>query len=341
MLTMSIPTINIQDEQGTKQAPTASSGSSLSSSMGLDELSALLYKALTHYPYYTIVNGFSPIKDPRKLEFLLRAVRAKISPQTGINKENFKSLSFTRVFVAPKPEKEGEDIQISLTNSALPPHTDSAYSLLPHEMVVFHCVEADETGGRSFMIPIDDVLQNLSEEVIARLSDPVYPFGEGQYPIICGDRNATFIRYYNIQLQQDAIAELPDFTEAHRSALDILDALLTKESLYQRFHLQPGQILFMNNQRVLHGRTALTEGTHRVLYRMRLSVASLSANEQIVAATVANRNVQAHMRLAKELEWLGRLERALYHYHQASTLAPEQQDVLDAYNALLLKTRPL
>jgi tetratricopeptide (TPR) repeat protein len=324
MLTATIPTIDIQ-----------AAGPEPTATLGLDQLSAQLYQALTHYPYYTVVTGFSPIKDPRRLEFLLRAVRAKISPQTGINKENFESLSFTRVSVARSPAKDGEVTQASLTQASLPPHTDSAYDLLPHEMVVFHCVEADDNGGRTFMIPIDDVLKQLSEDVIARLRDPVYPFGEGQYPIICGDRNQPFIRYYNVQLQQDAIAECQTFTEAHRSALNTLDALLAQDDLYQKFHLQPGQILFMHNQKVLHGRTALSEGTSRILYRMRLAVASLSAHEQIASAN----DVRSHIALAKELAWLGRTERALQHYQQASELAgeaaPEQKEIQDACSSLL------
>jgi hypothetical protein len=323
MLTATIPTIDIR-----------AAGPEPTATMGLDSLSAQLYQALTHYPYYTVVTGFSPIEDPRKLEFLLRAVRAKISPQTGINKENFKSLSFTKVSVAP-PSSGGEATQLSLTHSALPPHTDSAYDLLPHEMVVFHCVEADENGGKTFMIPLEDVLQRLSDSVIARLQDPVYPFGEGRYPIICGDRNAPFIRYYNVQLQHDSMAECLEFTEAHRSALDTLDTLLTQDELYQRFHLQPGQILFMHNQKVLHGRTALSKGTSRILYRMRLAVASLSAHEQMVAPN----DVRSHMALAKELAWLGRTERALQHYQQASELAgeaaPEQKEIQDACSSLL------
>ncbi len=349
MLATSIPTIDIRDKHDTQSdtqsdTPNAVQNNSQTEptpALSLDELSASLYKSLTHYPYYTVVNGFSPIKNPRKLELLLRAVREKISPQTGINKENFNSLAFTRVSVAhatPEGDAAGaEAVQISLTNAALPPHTDSAYEVIPHELVVFHCVKVDENGGSSFMIPVDDILQRLDDDVIARLQDPVYPFGEGRYPIICGDRNKAFIRYYNIQLQQEAIAESAEFTQAHLSALNALDNLLTQDELYQKFHLQPGQILFMNNQRVLHGRTALTEGTSRVLYRMRLSAASLSAHEQIVAP----RDVQTHVKLAKELAWLGRFEQALHHYTQASELAPDREDILEAYDALLLKTAQL
>jgi tetratricopeptide (TPR) repeat protein len=326
-----IPTIHVNENRGE------------ATGLSLDELSTSLLKSLTQYPYYAVVNGFSPIKDPKKLELLLRAIRAKISPQTGINKENFNSLSFTRVSVTP-PAEDGKATQVSLTHAALPPHTDSAYDLLPHEMVVFHCVEADENGGRTLMVPIDHVLKHLSDDVITRLREPVYPFGQGRYPILFGDQDfgdrtdnqsASFMRYYNVQLRHASIQNSVEFTPAHRAALDTLDNLLENQELYHLFHLQPGQILFMHNQKTLHGRTALSQGTHRILYRMRLSVASLSANEQM---TIAANDAQTHLALAKALEWLGRLEQALHHYRQASELAPQQPDALAAYQALLSKT---
>jgi Taurine catabolism dioxygenase TauD, TfdA family len=312
-----VPTIHVNENRDEQQASSAPEKTP-EKTLGLDELSTSLFKALTQYPYYAVVNGFSPIADPRKLELLLRAIRAKISPSTGINKENFNSLSFTKVSVTPPVA-----------------HTDSAYDLLPHEMVVFHCVEADENGGRTLMVPVDDVLAHLSAEAIARLREPVYPFGQGHYPILFGDQRAPFMRYYNVQLRHASIQESVEFTPAHRAALNTLDTLLENQALYQQFHLQPGQILFMHNQKTLHGRTALSQGTHRILYRMRLSVASLSANEQM---TVAANDAQTHMALAQGLEWLGRLEQALYHYRRASELAPQQQDVLAAYRALLFKT---
>ncbi len=307
--------------------------------LSLDQLSAAVHQALTQYPYYTVVNGFSPMKDPHTLETLACAIRAKISPRTETNREHLNPVSFTEVYVARESlevldDASSEFTQVSRTRAPLPPHTDSSYEVLPHEMVIFHCIKADEGGGNSLMIPAEDVLQRLDDDVIARLREPVYPFGRGRHAILCGDRTTPFIRYYQIQLEHTSHLKSTELSAEHRSALKALNAVLCQEELCHKFHLKPGQILFMHNQKVFHGRTALSTNADRLMYRMRLHVSSLSADEQIFVANDA----PTHMTLAKELSWLGRLERALYHYQQASELAPEQPNVLEAYGSFLLET---
>lgn len=333
MLTASIPTIDTQGRGDAGPRDTASP-------LNLDGLSASVYEALTQYPYYTIVDGLPPLRDPAQLSALARAIRAKISPRTGMGREDLGRISFTKVYVTRESaeDEDSEVTQYSRTHSPLPPHTDSSYAVLPHEMVVFHCVEADENGGKTLMFPVDDVVQHLDTDVLARLREPVYPFGQGRYAIICGDQDAPLIRYYHAQLERTLSIESVNLSGEHRSALEALNDLLAQDRLFHQFHLQPGQILFMHNQKVLHGRTALSADTHRLLYRLRLNVTSLSTDEQIATAN----DVRSHMTLAVELERLGRIERALHHYHQASELAselaPEQSNVLEAYGSLLLKT---
>jgi tetratricopeptide (TPR) repeat protein len=336
MLTASIPTIDTQGNDDAQSQPASKSNPSLN----LEQLSISLHKALTEYPYYAIVSGLPPLRDPAQLSALACAVRAKISPRTGINRESVSKVSFTEVYVAREStEVEDEDsgvTQYSRTRLPLPPHTDSSYAVLPHEVVVFHCIEADENGGETLMVPVDDVLRHLDDDVLARLREPVYPFGQGHYAVVCGDRNKPLIRYYEAQLERTLSLESVDLSLEHRSAIEALDTLLAQDELFHKFHLQPGQTLFMHNQRVLHGRTALSPDTQRRLYRLRLNVTSLSADEQIAAAY----SVPTHMALATELAWLGRIERALHHYQKASELAhdqPGQSDVLEAYGFLLLK----
>jgi tetratricopeptide (TPR) repeat protein len=341
-----IPTI---DTQGKQDAEARSA-----SPLNLDQLSASVHQALIQYPYYAVVNGFPPLRDPEQLSALARAIRAKISPRTGMNQEDFTRISFTKVYIARESASaepaDSEVTQYSRTHLPLPPHTDSSYAVLPHEMVIFHCVEADEAGGETLMVPVDDILQHLDDEVLARLREPVYPFGQGRYAVVSGNgrafggnRNASLIRYYQAQLERTLSVEAADLSAEHRSALAALDALLAQDKLCHKFHLQPGQILFMHNQKVLHGRTALSTHTHRLLYRLRLSVTSLSNDEQIAGAD----DVATHMTLAIELERLGRIERALHHYQQASELAAELaaeqgsdalSDALEAYGSLLLQT---
>ncbi len=330
---MSLPT-KITPTLGIFQAKTVTSNQQVTT-ISLNELSESIYNALTQYPYYIVVNGFTPLRERTKLMDFARAVRAKISPPSTSNREDINKVSFTKVYINRQQEKaqEGGATQYSRTHLRLPPHTDSSYMMLPHEIVAFHCIDADENGGETIMVPIDDILKNLEKNVLALLRDPVYPFGPHCHAIICGDEDNPLIRYYHAQVKQFLTPD-NSLSQEHLAALKILDELLEQTHLLQKFHLQPGQILFMHNHKVLHGRTALSPETNRLLYRIRMHAASLGAQGQIAAA----HNVETYMALATELKRIGRFEAALQQYRHGSELAQNNTKVLNAYGSLLLKT---
>jgi tetratricopeptide (TPR) repeat protein len=321
-LTTNIPTLEIgQAETGT--------------AISLNDVSKSIYDALTQYPYYIVVNGFTPLRERTQLMDFGRAVRAKISPRSRTNREDISKVSFTKVYINREQEEaeEGGATQYSRTHLQLPPHTDSSYMMLPHEIVAFHCIEADEKGGKTIMVPIDDILKQLDKSVLARLQDPVYPFGRGYHAILCGEEDNPLIRYYHAQVKRFLTPDTPKFTQEHQAALEALDELLEQTHLHQKFHLKPGQILFMHNHKVLHGRTALSPETNRLLYRLRIHAASLGNQGEIAAVY----NVETQMALATELERIGRFEAALEQYRHASELAADDINILNAYGSLLLK----
>ena len=325
----------------TKHTPTleiqrvkTASNTEQDTTLSLDELSKSIYDALTQYPYYVVVNGFTPLRERNQLMDLARAIRAKISPPSRSNRENTNKVSFTKVYINRQSgeTEESSVTRYSRTDLPLPPHTDSSYMMLPHEIVAFHCIEADENGGESIMIPVDDILQNLDKEVLACFREPVYPFGQGSHAIICGDEDNPLIRYYQAQVQR-SLNEDNSLSEKHQTALKALDELLDENHIQQQFHLKPGQIVFMHNHKVLHGRTALSPESNRVLYRLRMHVNSLGNQGQIVVPY----DVHSYIELATELENMGRFESALQQYYYATELAPDDIDVLNAYGSMLLK----
>lgn len=329
LTTKSTPILEIQQ---VKTASTSQQGATIS----LNEVSKSIYNALTQYPYYIVVNGFTPLRERTQLMDFARAVRAKISPRSRTNYEDINKVSFTKVYINRQQEEAEERgaTQYSRTHLRLPPHTDSSYMMLPHEIVAFHCIEADENGGETIMVPIDDILKNLDKSVLERLRDPVYPFGQGCHAIVCGDEDNPLIRYYHAQIKRFLTPDTPRFSKEHQAALKALDELLEQTHLHQKFHLKPGQILFMHNHKVLHGRTELSAETNRLLYRLRMHAASLGGGGQIAAA----HDVETYMALAIDLEKMGRFESALQQYRHASELAPDDINVLNAYGSLLLKT---
>lgn len=249
----------------------------------LERLSFSIYKALTQYPYYAIVNGFAPLRESTQLIDLVRAIRDKLSPHSRINYENIDKVSFTKVYInrQVKAAADGGVTKYSRTYLPLPPHTDSSYMPIPHEMVAFQCIEADENGGETIMVPIDDILKHLDENTLALLREPVYPFGQEYYAIICDHIDHRMMRYYHAQIERSLTPESSPLSEPYQSALKILNTLLNQTERFYKFRLKPGQILFMHNHKVLHGRTELSPQTNRLFYRLRLHVASLSAGENL------------------------------------------------------------
>ncbi|MEO0688634.1 MAG: TauD/TfdA family dioxygenase, partial [Cyanobacteria bacterium J06649_11] len=237
--------------------------------ISLNDVSKSIYNALTQYPYYIVVKGFTPLRERTQLMDFGRAIRAKISPRSRTNREDINKVSFTKVYINRQEEEAetGGATQYSRTHLRLPPHTDSSYMMLPHEIVAFHCIEADDSGGETIMVPIDHILKHIEEKTITLLKDPVYPFGKGCHAIICGDEDNPLIRYYHAQVKRFLTLNTPTFTKKHQKALLTLDELLEQTDIHQKFHLKPGQILFMHNHKVLHGRTALLPESNRILYR--------------------------------------------------------------------------
>jgi alpha-ketoglutarate-dependent taurine dioxygenase len=172
------------------------------------------------------------------------------------------------------PRKTGT--RYSRTNEPIPPHTDSSFDTQPHELVAFQCVTHDEHGGESILVPIEDILAHLDDDVIALLRETVYPLGEVLHPILSGARHQEEIRYYRTQINQALTNGTASLSEDYRAAIDALDAVLARSELFHTVHLRSGEILFMQNRKVLHGRTGFSGDSKRYLYRIRLRAPSLS-----------------------------------------------------------------
>ncbi len=303
--------------------------------MTLNELTSAICEALKHYPYYAVVNGFPPIQDRSHLVNLARkvCVASSVEPERYVPSED--EMSFTKVYINPEQAaRDGDATRYSRTHLALEPHTDSSYMAIPHELVAFQCIKADEQGGESIMIPVEDILKHLDKKIIELLRQPVYKFGKIKSPILSGSESDCLFRYYRAQIDRTTQSGEHPLSEQHQSALNTLDNLLAQTHLFHKFHLKPGQILFMHNCKVLHGRTELSPNSDRLLNRVRLHVEGLSSKELVSIPD----NADNCLDLATELERLGRFENALECYRRASELAPDVPCMLNEYGAFLLRT---
>ena len=226
-------------------------------------------RVLNAYPHFVIIGGYPPTDDSTNLVKLSQAI-CDISSQQSIS-QNPTKVSFTKVRINPeKSITEGKVTQYSRTNLPLPPHTDSSYRTNPHDLVAFQCIVSDDKGGESIMIPIEHILKNIDRHTLELLRDSVYPFGDNLYPIISGATGIEQIRYYQSQIERTIATGASPLPSQYATAIKTLNEVLEQSAHSIQFALQPGQIVFMHNKKVLHGRTGFSANSDRLLYRVRL-----------------------------------------------------------------------
>lgn len=227
-------------------------------------LSMSLMVALTRYPFFACIPQFGD--DPARGKALARMVcnMEPLHPTKAFAKLNFTSVKID----ADDFAKETDGTRYSRTNIALAAHTDSTFLPAPHELVSFHMVRPDSAGGESFIVTARDVVAALPADVNALLRDPVFPLGKELYPVLTGPDGNPRIRYYRTQVDED-VARGAVLDDAHRGAIDTLDAVLADPALAIRFKLGAGEIVYLNNTRVLHGRTGFAPDSDRLMYRTR------------------------------------------------------------------------
>ncbi|MEE9395853.1 MAG: TauD/TfdA family dioxygenase [Methylococcales bacterium] len=321
------------------------------------QLSFPVRKALNCYPYCALLKDTALKVDGTTLVKLAKSIAFPSIPVSQVHQ----NVSFTRVYVSREQASViSRGTRYSRTHISLPPHTDSSYLARPHELVVFQFIVADEQGGNSILAPIDDILKHLTHEHIALLKESIFPFGQGTYPILFGENRDKQIRYYRVQIDKLLKSGAMSLSDNHMAALDSLDRILNQPRLFKNIHLQAGDILLINNKKVLHGRTGFADGSRRMLHRIRLhaedfgpgSVAkSRNSSPQSNLANaksekVSNlgkqklpKNSQAEAHLNKAIQFVHskHFNEALEQYRQAKQLSPNDMKILEGYGHLLLK----
>ena len=96
---------------------------------------------------------------------------------------------------------------------------------------------------------------------------PIFSFEEGHFA-------CSFLRV--LIDRADADPELPDLSDAQRTAMDLLEAVANEEGSAFRFRQEPGDLLLINNWTLLHRRSAFEDfdapNEKRCLFRAWLSM---------------------------------------------------------------------
>lgn len=187
-------------------------------------------------------------------------------------------ISKTKIRVDPQQSaRKGNVTRYSRTPDALPLHTDCSNQSVPPNLVAFAMERPDpQGGGESVMLSASDLVHDLPEHLVRLLRQPVFPFtSQKRYPILQGQGDDLRIRYYRQQVNSalDKQCLLPNNL---RNALAELEHCLEQSKRSVRFAMQAGEVVIMDNRRVLHGRSAMSANSPRLMHRFRLSVPALS-----------------------------------------------------------------
>lgn len=192
-------------------------------------------------------------------------------------------ISKTKIQIdAAQSARKGKVTRYSRTPDALPLHTDCSNQTVPPNLVAFAMERPDpEGGGESVMLSALDLVHELPEDLVSLLRQPVFPFtAKKRYPILQGEGDDVQIRYYSQQITS-ALGEHCTLSDTLQEALDELERYLDLSQRSVRFAMQAGEVVIMDNQRVLHGRSAMAANSPRLMHRFRLSVPALSTGRDV------------------------------------------------------------
>ena len=234
-----------------------------------------MVQILNNYPHFFVLKGPPPLENTDLTVKIARAI-AGTSPHPIIkSKDRLNRVSRTRVEIDPNADLSTGVTRYSRTHKALKLHTDSSYDPVPHELIAFQMVRPDFVGGLSVLAPVEDVIARLRKPELVALHKTPIPFGKRSYPILWRSRGNDHIRFYDQQILT-ALKSGSGINEVAKAALRPLLNALKSPDCGQTFELGAGETLFIHNSRALHGRTAFSKESKRLMFRIRIHAGCLA-----------------------------------------------------------------
>ena len=181
-------------------------------------------------------------------------------------------------------------IPVSQTRYTTSFHTDSARKETLPRIVGLLCLQ-DAVGGDNQLASASWVHERMDQEapgLLARLyrdyiRDIVTPGTEptaeallaNRFPVFQkrDDGRALMLRYMRYWIEKGAERSGDALEDIDRRAMDLLDALLAEDASHIQVHLEPGDMLFVDNRDISHNRTPYENlpDKERLLVRLWLS----------------------------------------------------------------------
>lgn len=140
-----------------------------------------------------------------------------------------------------------------------PLHTDGSYESRAPEVSFFFCIRAAAAGGATTFVDSDELLRALklySETLYRSCCEIPVTFAKGQdsktKPIITNDAKGIVLTWNYFRVLETS----PETTNLKREFHQFLEDKVVQGGLCFPCHLAPGDAVFFNDERLLHGRNS-------------------------------------------------------------------------------------
>jgi alpha-ketoglutarate-dependent taurine dioxygenase len=209
----------------------------------------------------------------------LRALGAAlgVASATGITpgQPNVEQHGINRVEAMDLPRIDpGGRTVLSTSADDFPLHTDDTFARSPVRSVLMHCWQADAAGGGvSRVAHVADILAGLAPATVERLRLPDFPSPFGPAPVLfepeAGDHAGPCIRFNHRDFVSYGERYGPALAPDQLAALD--QVLAAANACVREMMLSREDCLVVDNRRVLHGRSAFSPRSGRLLKRLRVA----------------------------------------------------------------------
>lgn len=187
---------------------------------------------------------------------------------------------------------------------ALLPHTDNPYRVTPPDLQLLHALETPEEGGETWLVDGLALVEHLRAEApdtLALLTTVPVRFAwqnadwrlATEEPVIALGPDGALQRLRINSRSLDRPLEVDaERRAAWWAAWDRLEACLADPAFAQTFALRNGEMVLMDNRRLLHGRSAFTAHGARHLQGAYADIDGLASQVTLLAERLADRAVE-------------------------------------------------
>lgn len=144
-------------------------------------------------------------------------------------------------------------------------HSDESFLAQPCRYVLLHCWQPDpDGGGETLLAQRGEIESQADAETLHALRTLRLPYPDGDAVTL----DDSLLRYHRDEVVACANRHGAPLTAAQQAWMQRFEQVFAAASV--RIRLAPGDLLILDNHRVLHGRTAFAAGSPRLLKRVRV-----------------------------------------------------------------------